>query len=163
MNNKQRFAQYQPSDFDQFDCVKMSKYFYLLLTLILRGYIVWIMSVTNFNNKVGVIEWIYPDPLLFYISLLSGIIGLFVVLIMSMRRPDAPNWVKKCWRNIREFFVVALCFDWIVNVGAYFYDILYTLPLIILHGGLVIVALFFLYTNQRIQINIEEFPEKLPE
>ena len=53
MNNRQRFAQYMPNDFDQFDCVKISWLFYLFLVFILRGYIVWIMSVTNFNNKVS--------------------------------------------------------------------------------------------------------------
>lgn len=163
MDNRQRFAQFMPNDFDQFDCVKLSKFFYLLLVFILRGYIVWIMSVTNFNDRVGVIEWVYPDPLLFYTSLVSGFIGLFVLLIMSLRRPDAPVWVKKCWQHIRAFLAVALCFDWIVNLVAYFYDILYQLPVVIIHGLLVIIALFFLYSNKRLQINVEEFPEKLPD
>lgn len=163
MNNRQRFAQYMPNDFDQFDCVKLSKYFYLLLVFILRGYLVWIMSVTNFNDRVGIIEWVYPDPLLFYTSLLSGIIGIFVLFIMSLRRPDASPWVKKCWRNIREFLAVALCFDWVINLGAYFYDILYEVPVIIAHGVFVVLALMILYSNKRLQINIEEFPEKLPD
>ncbi|GHF01808.1 DUF2919 family protein [Thalassotalea profundi] len=163
MNNRQRFARYMPNDFDQFDCVKISKFFYLFLVFILRGYIVWIMSVTNFNDRVGVIEWVYPDPILFYTSLLSGVVGLFVVLIMSLRRPDAQSWVKKCWQNIRAFLAVALCFDWIIILGAYFYGILYELPVIIIHGVFVMIAIVILYSNKRIQINIEEFPEKLPD
>ncbi|WP_345530678.1 DUF2919 family protein [Thalassotalea piscium] len=163
MNNKHRFAHYLPSDFDQFDCVKLSKIFYLLLLIILRGYIVWIMSITNFKDRVSVIEWVYPEPILFYTSLISGIIGLFVLLIISLRRPDAPNWIKKCWYNIRHFFAVALCFDWLVNLAAYFYDILYALPLIIIYGVFVVIALIVLYSNTRIKINVEEFPEKLPD
>ncbi|MGB1199047.1 MAG: DUF2919 family protein [Thalassotalea sp.] len=163
MNNPHRFSQLSPNDFDQFDCVKMSKWFYLLLLILLRGYIVWLMSVTNFKDRVGVIEWAYPEPILFYTSLLSGVIGLFVLLIMSLRRPNAANWIKSCWRKIRVLLAFALCFDWLINVGAYYYGIIYQPQIILFHGLLVLLALILLFTNQRIKINIDEFPEKLPE
>ena len=163
MINKQQFSHYLPKDFDQFDCVKISPLFYLILLFVLRGYIVWLMSITNFKDRVGVIEWVYPDPLLFYTSLLSGAIGVIVLLVMSLRRPDAANWVKVCWRHIRTLLTIALCFDWLITVGAYFSDIIYQLSLVFIHGVIVMIAVVVLYSSQRININVNEFPEKLPE
>jgi hypothetical protein len=55
------YKKYTVEYFDSYDCLKLSKPFYLVLLFVLRGYIVWLMSVTNMRDKVGIIQWIYPD------------------------------------------------------------------------------------------------------
>ncbi|MDO6447591.1 DUF2919 family protein [Colwellia sp. 1_MG-2023] len=157
------YAQYSTSDFDNFDCLKISKLIYLIVVFVLRGYIVWLMSVSNLRDKVGVIQWIYPEPSLFYLSLLSGSLGLFVLVILSLRRPEAKLWIKNSWRYIRVILMSALIFDLAVNLIGYFYWQIQTLTWVIVNASVVILFGFLLFKNNRIQINIAEFPEKLPE
>lgn len=158
-----KFAGYLPSDFDNYDCLKVSKGIYLLLFLILRGYVVWIMSVTNMKDRVGIIQWIYPDPSLFYLSLFSGLIGLYVVLVLSLRRPEASQWVKQSWKYMRAILVFAMVFDLIINISGHIILQQHSLSWLGINLIYVIVFTVFLYRNKRVQINISEFPEKLPE
>ena len=157
-----QYAHYLPSDFDDFDCLKISKGVYLLLILVLRGYLIWIMSVTNMNDKTGVMQWFYPEPKFFYLSLLSGSVGLFVLLIFSLRRPDAKPWVKSSWRKIRLLLIFTLLFDLAVNIAGYLYWQNYSPNWIIANIIIVLGFIVYLFGNKRVQINIEEFPEKLP-
>ena len=162
-NMSHRFAHYTPADFDNFDCVKISKLIYLILVFVLRGYIVWLMSVSNLRDKVGVIQWIYPEPSLFYLSLFSGSLGLFVLLILALRKPGASLWVQEGWQHLRGILLSALVFDLVVNVVGYFYWQLQSLTWVLVNAVVVIICCLLLFKNKRIQININEFPEKLPE
>lgn len=158
-----QYAGYLPSDFDNFDCLKVSKGIYLLLFFILRGYVVWIMSVTNMNDRVGIIKWIYPEPSLFYLSLFSGLFGIFVLLILSLRRPDASKWVEYCWANIRGILVFAMVFDLAVNLLGLIIWQQHSLSWLCVNLTLVAAFSLFLFRSKRIKINISEFPEKLPD
>lgn len=68
------YRRYSVEDFDKFDCLKLSKLFYLVLLFVLRGYLVWLMSVTNMRDRVGLMQWLYPEMNLFLLSLFSGAI-----------------------------------------------------------------------------------------
>ena len=157
------YKHYSIEDFDSFDCLKLSKRFYLILLFVLRGYIIWLISVTNMRDRVGLMEWVYPEIDLFFLSLFSGTLGLFVVLVISLRRPDAPSWIQKSWRHCRKFLVTALLFDLFINTAAVLYWQL--LPLSWLVGqSLIVLALIGLcFTSERLTINLTEFPHKLPE
>jgi len=157
------YAQYSPNDFDNFDCLKISKGIYLIVLFVLRGYLVWLMSVTNMNDRVGVIQWIYPDPKIFYLSLFSGVVGLFVLLVLSLRRPEASKWVRVSWLNIREVLLAAMLFDLFINVLAIAFWQINLSSWLIFNVIVVFSCSTFLFTSKRVAININEFPEKLPE
>lgn len=158
-----RYQHYSVGDFDSYDCLKLSKYFYLALLFILRGYLVWLMSVTNMQDRVSIIAWIYPQTSLFYLSLLSGAVGLFVILIISLRRPEAALWVQICWRNCRLIIVVAIIFDLLTHVLAYFYWQMNSLDWIMLQTAISFILIVLCFTSERFKINLEEFPQKIPE
>jgi len=158
-----RYAQYTASDFDNFDCLKLSKGIFLLLLFVLRGYLVWIMSVTNMNDRVGIIQWIYPEPSFFYLSLLSGLGGIWAVIIISLRRPDASLWVKSSWKHIRTILQLSLIFDFTINLLGYFYWQFHSPLWLIVNSIAVAFFIYYSFNSQRLQLNIEEFPEKLPE
>ncbi|MBU2871496.1 DUF2919 family protein [Colwellia sp. E2M01] len=161
MTNK--YKNYSIEDFDKFDCLKLSKRFYLVLLFVLRGYIIWLMSVTNMQDRVATMQWVYPETRLFFLSLLSGALGLLVLLIISLRRPNAPNWVVTLWPNTRVLLVMALIFDFIVNLIGYFYWQL-TSVLWLGSQAVIILALVALcFSSKRMQINLLEFPQTLPE
>ena len=158
-----RYANYTTSDFDNFDCLKLSKGIYFILLFVLRGYLVWIMTLTNMNDRVAIIQWFYPEPSFFYLSLFSGLIGLYAVVVISLRRPGASQWIRKSWNKMRGVLVLSLSFDLLVNVLGYFYWQLHSLPWLMLNALLVAGFVWYLKSNERLKINIEEFPEKLPE
>ena len=157
-----KYQNYSVQDFDSYDCLKLSKRFYLVLLFILRGYIVWLMSVTDMRDRVSFISWIYPQTSLFYLSLLSGAIGLFVVLIISLRRPEAPSWVELGWRHCRTILAIALIFDLLTHVIGFFYWQFYSLEWIIMQTVISISLLTLCFTSKRLTINLEEFPQKIP-
>lgn len=158
-----RFAKYSVNDFDKFDCLKLSKGIYFTLLYVLRAYIVWIISVTNMRDRVAIIQWLYPQPDLFYLSLLSGFVGLYLLLIISLRRPDASHWVKKSWRNYRKILLFVLLFDLAVSaIGLLLWQLL-SVKLLLIHSAIAVIIVYFSYNSDRITLNLEEFPEKLPE
>lgn len=163
VNKGQAYAHYGVHDFDSFDCVKLSKGIYLSLLFVLRGYIAWIISITNMRDKTAIIQWLYPDPALFYLSLASGVIGLYLVLVISLRRPNAANWVKTSWRHYKIIIIIALLVDLIVEVSGYWYWQLSSFNALISHAVIAILISYFTLRSKRIALNIAEFPEKLPE
>lgn len=158
-----RYQEYSINDFDKFDCLKLSKRFYLVLIFVLRGYLVWLISVTNMKDRVATMQWIYPEKSLFFLSLISGGIGLFVVLIISLRRPDAPLWVVKLWPHCRTLIVVALLFDLIINSLGFFYWQLTSIAWLIGQAIIVVSLIAYCYSSKRMHINLTEFPQTLPE
>lgn len=156
------YQKYSITDFDKFDCIKLSKGLYLLLMYLLRAYAVWLMSVTNMQDRVATIAWVYPERSMFYLGLFSGAIGLFFTLILSLRRPGAPLWVKYCWLRARgEIF--ALLFDWLVVLCAFQYWQMASILTFSIQTLLSAAFIVFCLINSHFAINIQEFPEKLPE
>jgi len=158
-----KYKQYSVEDFDNYDCLKLSKRFYLVLLFVLRGYIVWLMSVTNMRDRISIISWIYPETSLFYLSLLSGILGLFVVLIISLRRPEAANWIQVSWQHSRKLLIAALLFDLLTHCIGFFYWQLISIEWIIMQVIITITLIVLCYNSERFTINLTEFPEKIPE
>lgn len=157
------YAHFLPKDFDNYDCVKLPPAIYLILLFVLRGYIVWIMSVTNMRDHVGIIQWIYPETALFYLSLFSGMIGLFIVLVFSLRRPNAAQWIRACWKKSHTLLTVALVFDLSISFLGYFYWQLQSVLWLSLQSAVVISSILFIHFSKRFALNLLEFPEEMPE
>ena len=163
--NKQsnKYQQYSVADFDNYDCLKLSKRFYFVLLFVLRGYLVWLMSVTNMRDRVSIISWIYPETSLFYLSLISGTVGLFVVLIISLRRPEAPLWIQVSWQHSRKILIAALLFDLLTHCIGFFYWQLISVEWLIMQAILTVTLIVLCYNSERFDINLSEFPQKIPE
>lgn len=159
--SKNQYAHYSLKDFNQFDCLKLSKGIYATLAFVLRGYIVWIMSITNMKNQTDTISMVFPDPKMFYLSLASGVIGLFVIVIISLRRPNASSWVKNSWKHIRKFLLFALIVDLAVSCWGYVYLSLLSFSWLLIQLVITLVLMLFLYFSKKITLNIQEFPEEI--
>ena len=158
-----RYKEYSIEDFDKFDCLKVSKRFYFVLFFVLRGYLVWLMSVTNMKDRVATMQWIYPETSLFFLSLISGFIGIFVLIMMTLRRPDAAIWVKKLWPYCRMLLVIALTFDFIINLLGFFYWQLTSVLWLVSQAFIIFALITLCFTSKRMTINLSEFPQRLPE
>jgi hypothetical protein len=121
------------------------------------------MSVTNMRDRVGFMQLLYPEMNLFFLSLFSGTIGLFVLLVISLRRPDSYPWVKKVWPYSRLLIVVALGFDLLVSLFGFLYWQLLSIPWLIVQSIIFFMLIRLCFTSKRMQINLSEFPQALPE
>jgi len=157
------YQHYSIEDFDSYDCLKLSKRFYLALLFVLRGYIVWLLSVTNMRDKTSTLQWLYPEISLFYLSLFSGAIGLYILLVISLRRPDAQLWIRVSWKYIRVIMVTALLFDLLTHLAGYVYWQLSSISWIITQAIITLALIFMCYKNKRLNVNLNEFPQKLPD
>ena len=157
------YANLLPKDFDNFDCLKIAPGIYLILLFILRAYITWIMSVTNMRDHVGIIQWIFPQTSLFYLNLISGALGLFIVFILCLRRPNAASWVKWSWRNCHILLIIALIFDLVITMLGYMVWHLQSTSWLLMQCVIVTIAIAYIILNKRFAINLTEFPEPLPE
>lgn len=158
-----RYKEYSIEDFDKFDNLKLSKIFYMVLLFVLRGYFIWLISVTNMKDRVATMQWVYPETSLFFLSLASGSIGLFVVLIISLRRPEAPSWVKSIWPYSRALLIFALAFDLVINLVGHFYWQLTSITWLMSQTAMVLIFIWLCFNSKRMQINLTEFPQSLPE
>ena len=159
--NKQLYSGFTLKDFNQFDCLKLSLGIYAILAFVTRGYIVWIMSITNINNQTDTIAMVFPDPRMFYLSLVSGGLGLFVIIIISLRRPNAATWVRYCWKHIRIFLLFTLAVNLTVSIWGYAYLSLLSFSWLLSQVVISLVFVIFLYTNTKVKLNIQEFPEEV--
>lgn len=157
------YANFLPKHFDNFDCLKLAPGIYLILLFVLRAYIVWIMSVTNMRDHVGIIQWIFPQTSLFYLNLASGALGLFIVLVLSLRRPNAASWVRSSWKKCDVLLIIALIFDLLITLLGYFVWQLQSISWLLVHGTLVVGAITYILLSKRFAINLAEFPEELPD
>jgi lysylphosphatidylglycerol synthetase-like protein (DUF2156 family) len=157
------YANFLPKHFDNFDCLKLAPGIYLVLLFVLRAYIVWVMSVTNMRDHVGIIQWIFPQTSLFYLNLASGALGLFIVLVLSLRRPNAASWVRSSWKKCDVLLIIALIFDLLITLLGYFIWQLQSMSWLLVHGTLVVAAITYILLSKRFAINLAEFPEELPE
>ncbi len=115
------------------------------------------------QDKVGIMQWVFPEKEMFYLSLVSGSIGLFIALIISLRRPDAAEWVKWSWRQTRILLVFAMFFDLLISVLGFTLFQLLSMPWLMVQACLAVVASIYLFKNKKVAINLAEFPEKIPE
>ena len=153
----------KPQDFDAYDCVKLSKGFYLILLYLLRGYFIWVASLTNFKDQVSILQLIFPQPSQFYLSLLSGASALVLFIVVSQRRPEAPSWVRSASRHLPSWFLIALLIDLAINTTASIWFNEFSLTLSITQLIIVMISAWFLFTSNRVKLNTREFPEPLPE
>lgn len=153
------YAHYSVNDFDTFDCLKMSISFYCLLIFVLRGYVVWLMSVANLQDKTLFINWFFPAPQTFYMSLLSGVLGLFVGGLFILRKPNAKPWVKKLWPYARVILMIAIYFDLTVSFIAYYLNYITAVHWVVGHTIVVILGSWACYKNKRLTLNLREFPQ----
>lgn len=157
------YVNYSINDFDRFDCLTLSKGIYWSLLFVLRGYIVWLFSVANMNDHVGFLSVVFPDKHVFYLNLISGLPGLFVFLLICLRRPNAASWVKSCWNKSHYFLLAALLFDLCIMFYAYYSDVIQTLVLSAFQLGVTVLFTVYLFTSKRLRINLTEFPEPFDE
>ena len=154
-------ANYSINDFDKHNCLKLSYLFYFILTFLLRGYVVGILSLSNLRDKLSLIQWVYSDSSLFYLSLATGLPGLVLLLLLFSRRPNASKPVKTIWRHFLLLCTIVVVIDLTFYWGQYLLFAQGKLNWLVTQTVVGIGLVFFAKRSKRFHINLHEFPEEI--
>jgi hypothetical protein len=124
------FRKYTPDDFDKHHYLKAPIGFYFLLLMLLRPYIIWVVSVANRSDATVLIQSLYPDKNDFFVGLISGIGALIVTVCFSQRRDKTFNWLPSFWQYSKPLLWLSLLVDllltmWVIKHSHYSFKIQY--------------------------------------
>lgn len=160
---KDSFAHYSIKDFDKYNCLKLSFSFYFILLYLLKGYAIGLVSLSNFKDKVSVIQWFYPDSSMFYLSLLIGAPGLFLMFVIFQRKPEAANWIKQLWSRIYWVIITLVIVDTLIYWGLFILMQLGEFQFLMIQTLFAFLFTLYFMRSHRAKINRQEFPEKIPD
>lgn len=154
------FRKYSPDDFDKHHFLKAPVGFYFVLLMLLRPYIIWVMSVANRKDGTSFITMLYPDKNDFLVGLLTGIGALIVLLLFSMRRDKSFDWLPGVWKNSRWLLWVSLVADvalslWIISNSNFTFKPEQA-------GGIfaLLLCALYLFKNERLKDFFHNWPEE---
>ena len=152
------FGRYTPDDFDKHGYLKAPISLYLLLLLLLRAYVIWLLSVANFSNTEQLIEFFYPNKQTFIFGLLSGAAALLVLILHSLRRPKAYKFTAQLWRYGQWLLWLAVLTD----IGLTLWQLSLTHFRFVPQTALILLALSFavgyLWRSQRLPDLFADWP-----
>ena len=103
MKNKK----YTFSAYDKHLSLKMSPLMWLVILFLARPYAIFIMSVANRRDRMGVLETFYGDPAISFLGALAAIPAIIVVLAWVKRQPGARPVIQRIWSNGRMLLILA--------------------------------------------------------
>ena len=101
----------QWQDFDFEGRLKVPLGFYLAVVYLLRGFIIWVISLTYSDDRSLLIGLIYSNVSLFKLTILTGLPALFTFLLFSLKKQKRKSWYKAIWRVQRRVLIAALLLD----------------------------------------------------
>ena len=101
----------QWQDFDLEGKVKIPLGFYLVLAYLMRGYLIWIVSLTFRQDTGLLLSLIYPDTRVFTLTLLLGLPALFCFFQFGLKSQAQKAWFKWCWLKQRRLLLLTLVID----------------------------------------------------
>lgn len=94
-------------DYDKHGCLKLPWTLYISLAYLLKGYVIWIVSLSYRENPVALLNIFYPNHNDFYHSLIIGLPAVISLGVVSFRRVKVLTILAWSWSNIRWL----LCFS----------------------------------------------------
>ena len=98
---------YSFSDYDRQLCLKFNDTLWIILVFLLRPYLISIASLANRKDKMGVINFFYPDKTSLVMGILAGLPAALVIFAWMRKKPDAASVIRKIWHRGRELLAAS--------------------------------------------------------
>lgn len=157
------YANYSVKDFDRYQCLKLSWWFYLVMIYLNRVYLVGLLSFANMKDKLQLIKIAYPQPETFYAALVISLPSLLFAYVVFFRKPEASQLVQFLWPKVIWLALIILLSEivffaiysvvWSRDIGVEFY-LQWLIALVVIAAGKFI---------PRVKLNLAEFPIKVEE
>ncbi|WP_435277027.1 DUF2919 family protein [Psychrobium sp. nBUS_13] len=92
-------------DYDKYGCIKLPLMLFLSLGYLIKGYVIWVVSLSYRKDPSVLLNIFYPSRADFYHALIIAIPAVFCVIIFSLRRIGMPTFVAWLWHRIRFLLI----------------------------------------------------------
>lgn len=96
--------------------IKPPTYLYLVLAFLARGWVVWVMSLTQHSDRAALVRTLYPIQADFIQALIVGAGAVFMFLLVLAERRRKPEFVRPIFNQGRLILAAVLAaeaFVWI--------------------------------------------------
>ncbi|MDP2560176.1 DUF2919 family protein [Psychrobium sp. 1_MG-2023] len=156
---------YNPfADYDKHGSLKLPWTLLLVMSFLLRSYIVWIVALSYRQDTAGLLTLFYPEPAQFYTALGLAVPSLFCLVIICARRVGMPQSIIWLWSKIRWLVALSASIQmgYLVSQGYVslhnLRHVLVTYPKLIEVMALVAVIIYC-GINQRLIDTSNDFPQ----
>lgn len=151
---------YPFSAYDKHLSLKMSPLMWLAILFLARPYAIFIMSIANRRDRMGVLETFYGDPAVSFLGALAAIPAIILVLAWIKRQPGAAALTRRVWASGRLLLILAS----ILNIIIIFLPALTGAVLRISMVGWIetIICIFiiiYLIRSTRVRDTFADFPQ----
>ncbi|KFZ36691.1 hypothetical protein HR45_14610 [Shewanella mangrovi] len=91
--------------------VKPPMVLYLLLLFLARGWVIFVLSLTDSSDRAGLVRFFFPERADFLVSLAAGAGAVLIFLLVTAERRRKPQWLRHCFRWLRPMLLVLLVID----------------------------------------------------
>jgi len=92
---------YPLTSYDKYLCLKLNDTLWLILLFLLRPYVITVFSLSNRQDRTGIINIFYPDHIAMWWGLLVGAPAAFIIYAWLKKKPDAHPFIKVIWKKGR--------------------------------------------------------------
>lgn len=154
---------YSISDYDKQLTLKVELGLWLTMLFLLRPFVIPILSIVNINDRMELINFVYPDKLDMVLTTIAAIPAGFVIYAFINKKSEASDFIRKVWRNGRYILIVSA----VMNIAIIFVPLLLEVKhkidmiswLQLTVSAAIIVYLRF---SQRVRDTFLDFPESQP-
>jgi len=149
--------------YDKHGCLKISLVLYLALAYLLKGYVIWVMSLSYRQDPAALLNIFYPNRHDFYDTLLIGIPAIICAIIFSVRRVNMPKIIEWSWFKIRWFLIASTLIQlglslWKGNISWYNLQHASTHYWVLLDFSFLLIILMYFILNQYVKDVSAEYP-----
>ncbi|ARD22905.1 hypothetical protein SJ2017_2616 [Shewanella japonica] len=94
--------------------IKPPIFLYLILVFLARGWCVFIASLTQFNDRAGLVRLFYPEKSDFLMALMAGVGAVIIYGLIIAERKRAPQLARPFFNKIKYGIWLLLIVDAII-------------------------------------------------
>jgi hypothetical protein len=158
--------EYSYNDYDKYLCLKAGFGLWLVVSFLLRPYILLVSSFrmgpggSGLKGVGGLKDLVYPDDLSLILGILATIPVLIFLYAWIRREPGAPDLVRKAWRHGKLLLVASV----LLGMVAVFVPVWTGFVHKIQAAGwsqvsLSVIAVWYLQFSDRVNDTFRDFPE----
>ncbi|MGB0895129.1 MAG: DUF2919 domain-containing protein [Parashewanella sp.] len=87
---------------------------FILLAFLARAWVIFAASLTQHNQRDGLIKLFYPQSTDFVMALITGSSAVFIYLLVIAERKRKLNWVIPVFSRLKWFLFSAIIFESVV-------------------------------------------------
>ena len=151
---------YPFSAYDKYLSLKPDLNMWLMFAFLLRPYVIFLLSITNRQDKMGLINLIYFDRFVMILAAIAAIPAVLVMYAFAKRKPEASDKVRWIWCRSGGFLLASVLLNLLIVLVPALMGLLHELGIIIwVELGISVLIIYYLFSNERVRDTFADFPD----